>query len=159
MAFATRNMAVRSLLYRPGLGLKLIVLAILVALIVLPLASTVLFTLRADTVKAWSDVLVGRLAPNLFWEPLANTMIIGVAVAVTCVLLGGFLAWLVVMTNVPFRYLIGVMATLPFMIPSFATALAWGTLFRNDLVGGQIGFLQGQGMPVPDWLAWGWCRR
>jgi iron(III) transport system permease protein len=102
MAFAALNTAGRRVLFRPGLGLKLIVLAILMALIVLPLASTVLFTLQPDSIKAWSDVLVGRLAPNLFWEPLANTMIIGVIVAVICILLGGFLAWLVVMTNVPF---------------------------------------------------------
>jgi iron(III) transport system permease protein len=155
MASAALNMAGRRVVFRPGLGLKLVVLAILVALIVLPLASTVLFTVQPDNITAWLDVLVGRLAPNLFWEPLANTMIIGVITAVVCVLLGGFLAWLVVMTNVPFRYTIGVMATLPFMIPSFATALAWGSLFRNDLVGGQVGFLQGQGVPVPDWLAWG----
>jgi iron(III) transport system permease protein len=155
MASAALNTAGRRILLRPGLGLKLIVLAILMLLIVLPLASTVLFTLQPDSIKAWSDVLLGRLAPNLFWEPLANTMIIGVIVAAICVLLGGFLAWLVVMTNVPFRTTIGVMATLPFMIPSFASALAWGTLFRNDLVGGQVGFLFGQGVPVPDWLAWG----
>ena len=82
-------------------------------------------------------------------------MIIGVVVASMCLLMGGFLAWLVVMTNVPFRRVIGVMATLPFMIPSFAAALAWGTLFRNDRVGGQVGFIQGLGFDVPDWLSWG----
>ncbi len=48
------------------------------------------------------------------------------------------------------------MATLPFMIPSFATALAWGGLFKNDRLGGDVGFLQGLGLQVPDWLAWAW---
>lgn len=86
---------------------------------------------------------------------MGNTILIGVIVASGCVLLGGFLAWLVVMTNVPFRKTIGVMATLPFMIPSFAAALAWGSLFRNDRVGGRIGWLQGMGLEIPDWLAWG----
>jgi iron(III) transport system permease protein len=76
-------------------------------------------------------------------------------VAAACVLLGGFLAWLVVMTDVPWRRTIGVMATLPFMIPSFATALAWGSLFKNDRVGGQTGWLHGLGLDVPDWLSWG----
>lgn len=139
----------------PGAPLKALVLALLVALFVLPLFSTVLLTLRPDTVVAWSDVLASKLAPNLFWWPLSNTLIIGFVVAGACVLLGGFLAWLVVMTDVPFRKTIGVMATLPFMIPSFATALAWGSLFRNDRVGGQVGWLQGIGLDVPDWLAWG----
>ena len=145
----------RRVFFRPGTVLKLSVLAILVLLIVLPLIRTVAFTLRPETIGAWSDVLVGRLAPNLFFEPLGNTLLIGIVVSSGCVLLGGFLAWLVVMTNVPFRKTIGVMATLPFMIPSFAAALAWGSLFRNDRVGGQVGWLQGMGLQIPDWLAWG----
>lgn len=143
------------LFFTQGTVLKAFVLALLVALIVVPLLKTVLYTLQPETLKAWSDVLVGRLAPNLFYKPLANTLVIGVAVSSGCVLLGGFLAWLVVMTNVPFRKTIGILATLPFMIPSFAAALAWGTLFRNDRVGGQVGFLQGAGLEIPDWLAWG----
>lgn len=138
-----------------GTVLKAVVLLILVLLIILPLLRTVMFTFRPETVGAWSEVLVGRLSKNLFYRPLANTLIIGVAVGTGCVALGGFLAWLVVMTNVPFRRSIGVMATLPFMIPSFAAALAWGTLFRNDRIGGQLGWLQGLGLDIPDWFAWG----
>ncbi|MFE3836140.1 ABC transporter permease [Pseudogemmobacter sonorensis] len=138
-----------------GLVLKLFVLTLLTLLIVLPMARTVMFTLSPEAVGAWSDVLAGRLAPNLFWRPLVNTLILGVLVAGACVLLGGFLAWAVVMTDIPFRRTIGVMATLPFMIPSFATSLAWGSLFRNARVGGETGWLQGLGLAIPDWLAWG----
>lgn len=145
----------RRILVSPGLTLKLIVLAILVLLIVAPMARTVVFTLQPETAKAWSEVLTGRLAPNLFWRPLWNTMLIGTVTAAACVLIGGFLAWAVVMTNVPFRKTIGVMATLPFMIPSFATALAWGGLFRNARLGGNTGWLTGLGFDIPDWLAWG----
>ena len=145
----------RRVFFRNGTVLKLAVLALLVLLIVLPLIRTVLFTLQPDTFKAWSDVLTGRLSTNLFYKPLGNTLLIGAVVSTGCVLIGGFLAWLVVMTNVPYRRTIGVMATLPFMIPSFAAALAWGTLFRNDRVGGQVGWLQGMGLDIPNWLAWG----
>ena len=145
----------RRVLFGPGTVLKTVVLAILIALIVLPLIRTVLFTLQPDTIRAWSDVLSGRLSTNLFYKPLGNTLLVGVVVSAGCILLGGFLAWLVVMTNVPFRKTIGVMATLPFMIPSFAAALAWGALFRNDRVGGQVGWVQGMGVDIPDWLAWG----
>ncbi len=140
---------------RPGLVLKLAVLALLVLLIVAPMARTVAATLAPEAIGAWSDVLVGRLAPNLFWRPLVNTMILGVVVGVACVGIGGFLAWAVVMTDLPFRRTLGVLSTLPFMIPSFATALAWGGLFRNARVGGDTGWLQGLGLAVPDWLAWG----
>lgn len=139
----------------PGLPLKLAVLVLLCLLIVAPLGRILAETLRPDTLSAWSDALASPLSRNLFWLPLMNTMILGVGVAVGCVLIGGFLAWLVVMTDLPLRRTIGLMATLPFMIPSFATALAWGSLFRNDRVGGQTGFLWGLGVPVPDWLAWG----
>lgn len=137
------------------LALKLVVLLVLGVLVAAPLLRIVAETLAPDAVVAWSDVTNGRLSRNLLWLPLGNTLILGVGVACGCVLIGGFLAWLVVMTDVPFRRTIGLMATLPFMIPSFATALAWGSLFRNSRVGGQTGFLEGLGFTVPDWLAWG----
>ncbi|AVX04931.1 fe(3+)-transport system permease protein FbpB [Maritalea myrionectae] len=145
----------RRTIFAQGTVLKLSTLSILTLLIVLPLLYTVFYTLQPDAIKAWSDVLVGRLAPNLFYKPLTNTIMLGVGVGTLCVLLGGFLAWLVVMTNVPFRRTIGVLSTLPFMIPSFATALAWGSLFRNDRLGGQVGFLQGLGVEIPDIVSWG----
>lgn len=139
----------------PGLGLKLAVLALLGVLVAGPLAKILVETLGPEGIAAWGDVLTGRLSRNLFWSPLLNTLILGFGVSAGCVLIGGFLAWLVVMTDVPLRRTIGLMATLPFMIPSFATALAWGALFRNDRVGGQTGYLEGLGISVPDWLSWG----
>ncbi|GLQ52887.1 ABC transporter permease [Devosia nitrariae] len=135
--------------------LKLSVLALVGVLIAAPLLRIVLDTLAPDAIIAWSEVTTGRLSRNLLWLPLINTLILGVVVACGCVLIGGFLAWLVVMTDVPWRRTIGLMATLPFMIPSFATALAWGSLFRNSRVGGQSGFLEGLGLAIPDWLSWG----
>lgn len=155
MADAAMRTPGRRVHFKQGSVLKAAVLVLLIALIVLPLLRTVFFTLEPDNLRAWSDVLTGRLSKNLFYKPLANTLTIGIVVATFCILIGGFLAWLVVMTNAPYRKLIGVMATLPFMIPSFAAALAWGTLFRNDRLGGQVGVLQGAGLDVPDWLAWG----
>jgi iron(III) transport system permease protein len=138
-----------------GLPLKLMVLAVIGVLIAGPLLRILVETLAPGTIAAWYDVVLSPLSRNLLWIPLSNTMILGVTVASACVLIGGFLAWLVVMTDVPFRRTIGLMATLPFMIPSFATALAWGSLFRNTRIGGQAGFLEGIGIPVPDWLSWG----
>ncbi len=139
----------------PGLALKLVVLVLVGLLIAGPLVTILAETLRPGAADAWGDVLASRLSRNLFWLPLANTLILGFGVAIGCVAIGGFLAWLVVMTDVPFRRTIGILATLPFMIPSFATALAWGSLFRNARVGGEVGFLEGLGLSVPDWLAWG----
>lgn len=135
-------------------GLTLAIALALVVLVAAPLATILVQTLYPSS-AAWGDVLASRLSQNLFWRPTINTMIIGLGVAVGCVLLGGFLAWLVVMTDVPGRPAIAFMATLPFMIPSFATALAWGTVFRNGRVGGGGGLLEGFGFSMPDWLSWG----
>lgn len=137
---------------------RLLPLALLVcaAILVLgPLLTILLDTLDADGRSAWGEVLASDMSNNLFWRPLGNTLIIGLCTAIGCVVIGGFFAWLVMMTDVPYRNTIGVLATLPFMIPSFATALAWSALFRNERVGGSVGFLVTLGVPVPDWLAWG----
>jgi iron(III) transport system permease protein len=139
-------------LRRRGLAPTLATLAILLALVAAPLVGIVAATLASP---AWAEVLWSALAPSLFWRPLLVSMAIGVAVAVGCVLLGGFLAWLVVLTDAPGRSAIAFLATVPFMIPSFATALAWGTLFRNGRAGGGAGLLHGMGLDPPDWLAWG----
>ncbi|RVL80216.1 iron ABC transporter permease [Sinorhizobium meliloti] len=155
MSTQSRNRSFKDAFLSPGLGLTAAVLVLLTALVAAPLLKVFGATLAPGAWSAWSDVLASNLSRNLFWLPLANTMILGAGVATGCVLVGGFLAWLVVMTDVPFRRTIGLLATLPFMIPSFATALAWGSLFRNARVGGQIGFLEGLGFSVPDWLAWG----
>ena len=128
---------------------------VLVVVVVAPLTGLVATTLRPDGIEAWTDVLTGRLSRNLFYEPLGNSLIVGLATAVGSTLLGGALAWLVVMTDVPAKRTIGVLAAVPFALPSFALALAWETVFRNDLVGGRVGVLTDLGLAVPDWLAWG----
>ncbi|MBD9389699.1 iron ABC transporter permease [Agrobacterium sp. AGB01] len=135
-------------------GLTLVMALVLVGLVAAPLV-TILAQTIYPSASAWGDVLASRLSQNLFWRPTFNTMVIGLGVAGGCVVLGGFLAWLVVMTDVPGRPVIAFMASLPFMIPSFATALAWGTVFRNGRVGGGGGLLEGWGFSVPDWLSWG----
>ncbi|WP_441296695.1 ABC transporter permease [Agrobacterium sp. Azo12] len=135
-------------------GLTLVMALVLVGLVAAPLV-TILAQTIYPSASAWGDILASRLSQNLFWRPTFNTMVIGLGVAGGCVLLGGFLAWLVVMTDIPGRPVIAFMATLPFMIPSFATALAWGTVFRNGRVGGGGGLLEGWGLSVPDWLSWG----
>ena len=140
-------------LRRSWLGLAL--LALLLLLVVVPLGRILAVTLTAEGLRAWQDVLWGRLSSALFYEPLLGTLIVGTCVALGTTLLGGFLAWLVVLTDVPGRRLLGALAALPFVIPSFATALAWSVLFRNERVGSQGGLLQELGLNVPDFLAWG----
>jgi iron(III) transport system permease protein len=129
---------------------------VLVVLVVAPLAGLVVTTLRPEGIGAWRDVLASPLSRNLFWVPLGNSLVVATATALGSTLIGGFLAWLVVMTDAPGRRVLGVLASVPFALPSFALALAWETIFRNDRVGaGRVGVLADLGVPVPDWLAWG----
>ncbi|WP_300008877.1 iron ABC transporter permease [Pseudonocardia sp.] len=145
----------RTTLRDPVVVLGLGTAAVLAVLVLAPLVGLIATTLRPDGIEAWSDVLTGRLAPALFYEPLGNSLVVGVATALGSTLLGGFTAWLVVMTDAPWRRTIGLLAMVPFALPSFALALAWETVFRNDLIGGRVGILFDLGVPVPDWLAWG----
>lgn len=138
--------------------LGLVVLILLGILVAGPLASLVASTIPADgdfTDSAWRDALASPMSENLFWSPLGNSLLVAVATAVLSMALGAFLAWVVVLSNAPFRKLIGLLATIPFALPSFAIALAWSSVFRNDRVGGSPGILAGMGLDVPDWLAWG----
>jgi iron(III) transport system permease protein len=124
-------------------------------LVIAPLIMILLATLTPNGLEAWQDITYSHLSRNLWWKPLGNSLLLGVGVAAGCLLLGGFLAWLVVMTDVPMQRFLGVLSLLPFMIPSFAAALAWSTLFRNERLGGQAGYLVSNGYSIPDWLAWG----
>lgn len=133
----------------------LLMILIVGVLVLAPLLRILLATLSPAGVEAWGAILASPMSSNLWWRPLMNTLILGLGVSAGCLLLGGFTAWLVVMTDVPGRRILGVLHTLPFMIPSFAAALAWGTLFRNGRMGGSPGFFEANGFIIPDWLAWG----
>ncbi|MDK1389575.1 iron ABC transporter permease [Sinorhizobium sp. 8-89] len=144
-----------SRLLRSAFLMPAILMAIIAILVVAPLLRILLSTLTPEGLAAWETVLFSPLSTNLWWRPLLNTMALGFGVSIGCLLLGGFLAWLVILTDVPGRKALGLMATLPYMIPSFAAALAWGTVFRNARLGGSAGFFETSGLAIPDWLAWG----
>ncbi|GAP79624.1 MULTISPECIES: ABC transporter permease [Brachybacterium] len=140
---------------RPVVLLAAGTLLVLLVLVAAPLSGLVATTLAEGERTAWGDVFASRMSENLLWRPLRNSLLMGAATAVLSTLLGGFLAWVVVMTRIPGRGAIAVLATIPFALPSFALALTWDTVFRNDLLGGTTGILAGLGIPVPDWIAWG----
>ncbi|OWT53985.1 ABC transporter permease [Candidimonas nitroreducens] len=135
--------------------MPVILLVLLGILIAAPLIKILIATLSSEGLQAWSDVLVGRVSTNLWWRPLLTTLALGVGGAVFALLIGGLLAWLVVLTDMPGRNLVATLSTLPFMIPSFAGALAWVTVFRNGRIGGNVGLFEAHGISIPDWLAWG----
>jgi iron(III) transport system permease protein len=148
---------------RPGLARWLnmrqalpLALALLLAVLVLaPMARIAWATVQDQGFTVWGEVLYSEISRSLLYKPLGNTLILGAFTVAGTLAIGGFLAWLVVLTDVPGRKWIGAMAALPFVIPSFAAAFAWGVVFRNERVGGTLGWLETAGIDVPDALAWG----
>lgn len=135
--------------------LEIVLVVYLIVFVVMPLISLILSTFENKGVDSWIAVFSSNIAKNLFWIPFKNTLIIGIVVSIGAILLGGFMAWLVVMTDVPGRGFLGTLASFPYMLPGFAIALAWASLFRNERLGGIAGFLTNWGITIPDWLAWG----
>ena len=143
-------------------------LIILFCLIIIPLLTMIssTFTLAQGelrrvqghvgdfTLYYWKYILTGKLASAVLWGPLKNSFICGFFTVLVSVPLGSVLAWLMIRTDLPGKKILGLLVTVPYMIPSWTKALAWLAMFRNSTSGAN-GFLAGLGIPVPDWLAYG----
>lgn len=146
----------------------LVSLIILFCLIIIPLLTMIssTFTLAQGelrrvqghvgdfTLYYWKYILTGKLASAVLWQPLKNSFICGFFTVLVSVPLGSVLAWLMIRTDLPGKKVLGLLVTVPYMIPSWTKALAWLAMFRNSTSGAN-GFLAGLGIPIPDWLAYG----
>ena len=146
----------------------LVSLIVLFCLILIPLLTMVksTFTLaqselrRVDgkvgdfTLYYWKYMLASKLSKAVLWEPLLHSVFCGAMTTLISVPLGSVLAWLMIRTDLPGKKVLGLLVTVPYMIPSWTKALAWLAVFRNKTSGAD-GFLCGLGIPIPDWLAYG----
>ena len=106
------------------------------------------------TLYYWKYMLAGKLSKAVLWEPLLHSLFCGAMTTLISVPLGSVLAWLMIRTDLPGKKVLGLLVTVPYMIPSWTKALAWLAVFRNKTSGAD-GFLCGLGIPIPDWLAYG----
>lgn len=157
-----------SVVTNPFNMIVLISLVVLFCLIVIPLLTmvTTTFTLaqselrRVDgvvgdfTLYYWTYMLASSMSKAVLWGPLVNSLVCGFFTMLISVPLGSVLAWLMVRTDLPGKKVLGLLVTVPYMIPSWTKALAWLSVFRNATSGAN-GFLAGMGIPIPDWLAYG----
>ena len=146
----------------------LVSLIILFCLIIIPLLTMIssTFTLAQGelrrvqghvgdfTLYYWKYILTGTMANAVLWGPLKNSFMCGFFTVLVSVPLGSVLAWLMIRTDIPGKKVLGLLVTVPYMIPSWTKALAWLAMFRNSTSGAN-GFLAGMGIPIPDWLAYG----
>ena len=163
--------AIRRLLLNP-VNIALAILLIVLAYLVLwPFFQLVLETLTwgegdrrlsRDAVPGeftwfhWLQATASPISEKMLYSPLLNTLITGVISTILALSAGGFLAWCVVRSNMPGKAWLQPVLTLPYIIPSFAIALAWETVFRSPKVGGQPGLYESiLGVAPPEWLSYG----
>ena len=163
--------AIRGLLLNPvniALALLLVVLAYLV---LWPFFQLVLETitwgegdrrLSMDAVPGeftwfhWLQSTASPIALKMLYGPLINTLITGIIATIIALSAGGILAWCVVRSDMPGKGWLQPILTLPYIIPSFAIALAWETVFRSPKVGGQPGLYESfLGVAPPEWISYG----
>ena len=146
----------------------LISLVLLIVLIVIPLIEMLrtTFTLAASelrrvdgkvgdfTLYYWKQLFASNLSSATLWKPLINSLIIGFFTALISVPLGAVLAWLMVRSDLPGKKFLSIGIIVPYMIPSWCKAMSWLAVFRNAR-SGSPGFLEGLGLTIPDWLAYG----
>jgi iron(III) transport system permease protein len=105
--------------------------AALIVLIVLPLASLLLGSLRGEqglTFDNFVEVLGGRLS----LAALRNSLVLGAWTALFSLVIGLGLAFAVARTDVPAKPLLRVTATLAYLSPPFLTAIAFTYLFSPN---------------------------
>jgi iron(III) transport system permease protein len=120
----------------------------LVVLVVLPLASLLFGSVKgADGLglEHFSEVLSGRL----YVSALKNSLILGAWTGLFSLLIGLPLAWAVARTDVPFKSLFQVTATLSYLSPPFLTAIAFTYLFSPNAGLGNVLMRDVLGLP---WL-------
>jgi iron(III) transport system permease protein len=155
----------------PQIILSILILIIVGYLIIVPLANLALTTLKwgegdyrispdavtgAFTLEHWKRVLISSQADRLMLEPLSHTLLVGVFASALALTLGGLLAWLVTRTDLPGREWLRTLLIIPYLLPSFALALAWTTLFKSGAVGGRPGVYEALlGQSPPAWITYG----
>ena len=171
------NLAVRRdsplmrLILDPANILLMILLGILFYLVLWPFLELVLHTitwgdgdrrLSRDAVPGeytwfhWLQVTASPLSERMLYAPLVNTLITGIISTVIALIVGGGLAWCVIRSDMPGKGWLQPVLTLPYIVPSFAIALAWETVFRSPKVGGQPGLYETVlGIPPPEWVSYG----
>jgi len=163
--------AIRRLLLNPVNIALAVLLMVLAYLVLWPFFQLVLETLTwgegdrrlsRDAVPGeftwfhWLQATASPISEKMLYSPLLNTLITGVISTILALSAGGVLAWCVVRSNMPGKAWLQPVLTLPYIIPSFAIALAWETVFRSPKVGGQPGLYESiLGVAPPEWLSYG----
>jgi iron(III) transport system permease protein len=102
--------------------------AILVVLIVVPMAWLVVYAFTTKTGMFTFDNFTKLFTDSTFLEPLLTTLTIAISVGVVCCLVAAPIAWLVARTDMPLRGTVRTLIMASFVTPPFLGAIAWELL-------------------------------
>ena len=155
----------------PHVILSMIMLFVMFYMVIIPLYRMLMTTITVQesdlrvirdatvgqfTWYHWLRMLTSKIASIMTYAPLTHSLTISLGATVVALVIGGLMAWLVVRTDVPGKGIINMLATVPYIMPSWTIAMAWTVLFKNQKSGGTPGILEFiTGNPTPDWLAYG----
>jgi len=155
----------------PHIVLSIIMLAVMFYMVIIPLYRMIATTLTVQemdlrvlkdaeigdfTFYHWIRMLTGQIARIMTFEPLLHSLTVSLGATFLALTIGGLMAWLVVRTDIPGREIIHILATVPYIMPSWTIAMAWIVMFKNRTSGGTPGLLEFVlQRPTPDWLAYG----
>ena len=111
------------------------------------------------TLYHWKKLIFdgGEWSKVTFWEPMLNSLKLGLGGAILSIGLGTSVAWLLARSNMKCKNIISALFMFPYIMPAWTLALFWLNLFQNSSVGGgNIGILQGFfGICMPEWFVYG----
>ncbi len=155
----------------PQVILSLLMLVLMFYMVIVPLyrmlATTVTFQEKdiqfvKDRVVGdltwfhWTRMLASKISRIMTYQPLLHSLTVSFGATSLALVIGSLMAWMVVRTDMPGRNIINMLATVPYIMPSWTIAMAWTVVFKNRTTGGTAGvyeYLLGQS--PPDWLAYG----
>ncbi|MBI5298383.1 MAG: iron ABC transporter permease [Chloroflexi bacterium] len=155
----------------PQVVLSLFMLFLMFYMVIIPLYRMLVTTITfsENDLRYAQDAVIGQLTPFhwlrmlsskismiMTYEPLLHSLTISMGATLLSFTIGGAMAWMVVRTDMPGRNIINVLATVPYIMPSWTIAMAWKVLFNNGTTGGTPGILMYlTGTPPPDWISYG----
>lgn len=109
----------------------------------------------------WPTLLFNKDIPEFskefFWNPLWKSVLMALIACVIAVVIGGFIAYLITRSNMPFKKFISTVFVFPYIMPSWALAMFWENFFKNKTIDAcpGNGMLAMMGINAPEWLVYG----
>lgn len=108
------------------------------------------------TIVNYVDLFTSAQAKSNLWDPLKNTVILGIGTCIIAILYGGIFAYLITRTNMAFRKYLSSIFIFPYIMPQWTLAVVWQNLFNSNAVTGTSNGLVTSltGIAMPLW----WCK-